>query len=597
MIRFGVLACLGMSLVLHATCAAQEVSLLKKLEIRLAAANQHFRQEKLLIAKQLDDKSSQQLVSFDSFDQAIEQVISVRVEIEAAIISRSSEPGILKGSSLQGASPKQIRDWLRSFTDTTWSTRKSFADHLIRTGQVNKAVCQLETTLEGIEATLGLDHVIAINVAPKLKMAKWLQNASESEVKQFQKIEAEKSEALQLLVAERPQESADKWTLVLQQLESLGLTDSYVYAESLANGAEALLMLKDLENAQKMFERAIKKNDVVFKKKCLVNANLRRSYSTTFQQRKKYAQAIAVLDETDKLYQALDPEPTLDRAIAIHMKGKNFQFLKDYEQATRLYFEAVDMLVVANENRLFGTLEKSIGESFDAMIDPAGAPADMAGNAVETGKRIFADSNPIKTIDWLLTIAKIKRGQNKPAQSAAIYEKTEAFFHRVPDYKKQKSYASCVIELCEINVSNKEWDVAAKYADLAVESTSAIFGSRHLVHGRTLISAGKCHSANANYDKAERCLAEGLKIVVPIFYPAVGKKEWLAALRARAANLQAAKRWEEAIPIWKRLDTLPVEDKSVEQPFRKAIVQGLIESYRSTDRLDLAGQHAAELSE
>ena len=86
--------------------------------------------------------------------------------------------------------------------------------------------------------------------------------------------------------------------------------------------------------------------------------------------------------------------------------------------------------------------------------------------------------------------------------------------------------------------------------------------------------------------------------MIPIRFPqAVGKREWVNALFFRANNFQKAKRWEEAIPIWKKLDELTKQDNSVNEKLRTEITQGLVDSYRSTDRADLADKYSEELSD
>ena len=100
------------------------------------------------------------------------------------------------------------------------------------------------------------------------------------------------------------------------------------------------------------------------------------------------------------------------------------------------------------------------------------------------------------------------------------------------------------------------------------------------------------HGHNEDFDKAEKSFDLAQKILQTHI---AGTREHINLLLARATNLQQAKRWEEAIPIWKKLDTLTVEDDSIEKPFRTAIIEGLVESYTATNQPELAEQYSTEL--
>jgi len=582
MLKLNILVFFVTSILMLTTCVAQDASSFKDLETQFGEVRQS-------IAK---------AESMELLLEAFEQLFPVRMKIEEALKGNTWEKDYFKGSSLEGASAEQINTRRERFTKTTWDNRVAFAGFLRQSNECSKAIEQLEIVLRESKDAYGPDYYLAFQMAASLRMTTWQQKASESDVAQLRKTRAAQKEAVQLLRKQSYKNAVEKLKTVLLELESLGLDDSIVYGQSLNNIAEGYLGLNQFENAQDMFERAIKLNDEIFKKKDRINPNVRCSYAGCFLKQKQHGRAIELLEEADQLYQAIVPVPSFDRAVALCMKGESMQALKDYENATRVNFEAIDILTAINEKRLFGPLEESVNECYEAMNKVKEPPAAMAASALSIGKRIFGDTGYLKTTDWLLTIAKIKHGQQKLDDSKAIYKKAEVLYRSVPEYQTKKGYEECVVRLRNAHASDEEWRQAAKYAEKAVQCALLNYGKDHVTYGRALASAGMLNSRNENHDAAEKLLAEAIKIVLPIRYPgAVGKKEYVNVLLVRAINLQNAKRWGEAIPIFKNLDELTVQDSSIDKITRTAIVKGLTESYRATNQSDLADQYSEQIAD
>ena len=241
-------------------CFAQEESHFRKLELQLVEANQRLKQERLLLDKRLDgqlDKTGQRLESNESIDLAIEKTIALRAKMEEALASYDSDRDVVKGSSLERYSPEQMKEARKKFTTETWNIRISFAEQLRKSSQFGKAIEQLETTLGEMEAIYGPDHSFPVNLAPRLKTEKWLYAASESELELFRKTVADRKEAGKLFREKSYLKAVEKWKTALQDLESLGFTDSVAYGESLANIAEAYLNLDKVEMSQNMFKLSL----------------------------------------------------------------------------------------------------------------------------------------------------------------------------------------------------------------------------------------------------------------------------------------------------------------------------------------------------
>lgn len=504
------------------------------------------------------------------------------------------KPGFLTGSALQGADAEAITESTNNLQ--RHSVRKSFelSQLLQNAKRYSESVAVLESVVDRSVLLFGEGHVRSLEYKIKLRVAKWLDKADETQRAKWGLVLAAKARAMQAFRSQDFAGASSAFQEAIDGLEEIGLQQSMAYGEALANFAELLSIHGKLDEAEALFVKAIQVNDKLFAKNGAVNANMRRSYSELLRRQNKHESALELLDEADEIYRATGNEKSLDRAISFYLKGQNLQFLKKDGLATTTFMDSIRMLKETGQSnsQLVPALEQAVYQSYQALNDVNEPAVAVAAKAVEIAQSVFGDESP-ECINWLVLIAKTKKSTKELENALAIYQQARTLLEMKAGFEQRVSYVTCLSEMAGLEYLLGKMDRAIDLAERATKLAEAISGTESMLYASRAQNLSTFYGINGDQEKAEAIYTE----LLPYLKKVLGESnvEYLRVLNDRAENFARSEQWQAAIQQWIELKQLQEGNSQVPQGDYVRTMESLQTAYEKTGNKDAANQIKEEL--